>query len=127
MKKSKSLAVVFGSLGCLGAILSIIGCVTLGINREIISLLIGIIVFILAAYLKNDIVIYISYACYLVTLYLFISDELFYIANEIQGIDSAGLSVGFILGAGGLLLAIIFSMIGSIFTFKKQTVAVVSE
>lgn len=119
MERMKKPAVILGILGCISAIISIIGCVMLGINKEVIFLLLAIALFIVTAYLKNDILVYISYGFYLMTLYFFMSDELFYISNEIQGIDSAGLSVGFILGAGGLILAILFSMVGSICSFKN--------
>ena len=69
MERMKKPAVILGILGCISAIISIIGCVMLGINKEVIFLLLAIALFIVTAYLKNDILVYISYGFYLLTLY----------------------------------------------------------
>lgn len=120
MKNKLGSGFYFGAGAAILAAVGIVGCAMMGLVSESLFLAAGIALFAISAALKHNLLIYSSYACYLIAGSWFLSDELFTIANEIIAIDASGLQTSFVLAAAGIILAILASLVGTVLPMKKS-------
>lgn len=120
MKKTYGLGLYFGIAAAMCGAVGIVGCAMMGLLLETVFLVAGIVLFGVCAKLGNNLLIYGSYGCYLLAGSMFLSDELFTIANEIIAIDANGLQLNFVIAATGIVLTILVSMAGTILPLKRR-------
>jgi hypothetical protein len=117
--KHFGLGVYFGIAAAILALTGVIGCFMMGIVSGAALLLVGIVAFGVTVKTGWDLFVYVSYACYLLAGSVFLSNQLFTIANEIIAIDASGFQTSFIVAAISLVGTILLSLVGTIFPIRK--------
>ena len=85
----KGLGFYFGIVSAVLAAVAIVGCFLVeGLTLEIALLAAGIILFAVTAVTGNNLLIFLSYFCYLGAGCVFLSNQLYTITNVIAGIDT---------------------------------------
>ena len=117
---NKGLGFYFGAASAILAVVAAVGCfLTEGFTPEIALLAAGIVLFAATAVTGNNLLIFLSYFCYLAAGCVFLSNQLYTITNVIAGIDATSFEANFLVAATGLILTIVVGLVSTIPSQKK--------